>query len=438
MTDYFLDDAANGTNDGLAWATCFNTWAQVNTAAILTATNRLIVGADANITDPGAALTITGPTSGAPAPIISSTVGSGTAVSYSVGTGTQINTTSGAYGITLDGSLALYGIKMSAGARIVLQSDANETFHARNTTFKCAAGSDVYFGSAATFVKVDQCVFDVSADTTNTASAVLIGSGTATVEVIGATFVFGGTQYRTGSVINENSTPFIVSGCDFSGFTHATTCEVSAGNGYLLATNCLTADKPLVVRGGASCHVTMVNCGPAESRTHIFHMTYVGDCVSDTGVYRSGGAAIGATSLSWKVVTTASCSEGSAFSTPWIYGTTTNGTKTFSVAVGHNNAGSGTDGVLMDSEAWLEVQVMGTADSPLYTLTSDRRATITTTAQPQATDASDWTMPGTEVVDKQLLSCADVTVGETGLYRARACFGKAIPTVYVDPKVTVT
>ena len=40
MTDYFLDDASNGTNDGLAWATCYTTWAQVSAAGILTSANR--------------------------------------------------------------------------------------------------------------------------------------------------------------------------------------------------------------------------------------------------------------------------------------------------------------------------------------------------------------------------------------------------------------
>jgi hypothetical protein len=269
MADYFLDDASNGTNDGASWATCYNTWAQVNAAGILTAANRLFVGADANITDPGAALTITGPTSGAPAPIISSTVGSGTTVSYSVGTGTQVNTSSGAFAINFDGCFALYGLRVVSGADLNLASDGNELSSTFNCDLAVGANGRLHLNQNNSRWTSTKDKVNLTADgTTNRSGDVIVAAATARVEIQGMTFT--NAAYRTGVIFNVVGR-LQVSGSDFSGFTNATACEF-VSNGFATFNNCLTAATwtlhPAI--SGQILAVSATNTGPADAPTYAY------------------------------------------------------------------------------------------------------------------------------------------------------------------------
>jgi hypothetical protein len=139
--------------------------------------------------------------------------------------------------------------------------------------------------------------------------------------------------------------------------------------------------------------------------------------------------------VSWKVETLATCNEADPFITDWIYSTAgSSGSKTFTLYVANNTED------LHDDDIWLEVQYMGTVDVSKLTLGSDQRtagaanASASTTAQTDDT-ASTWN--GATLTYMQSLAVA-VTLGETGLYRARVCVGKPSLTVYIDPLVTVT
>jgi hypothetical protein len=451
MAIYCIDDGGDGSQTNTTHSASTLDWSKADatiadllaydSAAFSTTGNVVYFGHDhVDGQTHSGNLTITGPSTGTPGPApvaVISADRTNSTPTYTASSSNQIDTSAGAYQIIWDGSFSLYGLCMKAGARISLSSDQNEVFFASGCKFKLAAGTDCYIGSTGTLARLKSCNFDVSADTANSATSVITGSGTATVELIGPTFTIGATAYRTGAVINENNSPFFVSGADFSGFTNAN-CEVSGGGSYGCYTNCITTANALAVRGLSNAVLMMTNCGTAESAAHIYYLTYVGDCTSNTSIYRGSGATVREIPFSWKIVTTATCSEYAPFESPWMYGTTTSGTKTFAVAVGHNNAGTGTGSLLSNADCWLEVEVMATADSPLYTLTSTHRL-ITASASDLADDEiSEWTAPDTEVDDLQTLSAATVTVGEAGLYRVRVCVGKASTTVYADPKVTVT
>ena len=453
MTDYFLDDASNGTNDGLGWSTCYNTWAQVNAAGILTATNRLFVGADANITNPGAALTITGPTSSRPAVIISSTVGSGTTVSYSQGTGTQVNTTGGAFDITLDGSFALYGLRFTPGQTVVFGADSDEITFAQSCIFAPGAGNNaaISTGGNQSRARLVGCVIDFTADSTTSRSAnVISGASPGLLEINGMTFTNAG--YRTGAVIAATGLGSCakVSGMDISGFP--STCEIhdlSFTFGSHEISNVLTAATWTVFGTGtprSGGRLVVTNTGPEDAPTYLALGTYYGNVLSSAAIYRTGGATVEGIACSWLITTTANCSEGSPLYTPWIYGTTTNGTKTFTVYATCNNS-SPTTATLQDDEIWLEVEYLGTADEAQWTLVTDQRATIVTAAADQTAEtASTWVGlndAGQGFADFRFkLECAAVVVGETGQYRARVAVGMASITsasyLYVDPLVTVT
>lgn len=236
----------------------------------------------------------------------------------------------------------------------------------------------------------------------------------------------------------------MLSGCDFSGFSNATKCEIFSPNlcsAEWVLNNCKTHTAPVftnIVSYRPPGKITVYNCGPADAPEQLFIESAEGKIESDTSVYRTGGAEVEGVAVSWKMTATATCSVHLPLYTDWIYGTTTAGAKTFSVAIAHDNEGNGTAGALLNSECWLEVEVMGTADDALSTLHADRPATITTAATDQTADgASSWS--GSPGADLQTLSCASVTVGEAGLYRARVGVGLASAgPIYVDPLVTVT
>jgi hypothetical protein len=443
VANYFLDDAANVTNDGLSWETCYNTWAQVNTAAILTGANWLIVGADANITDPGAALTITGPTSGLPTTIISSTVATGTTVAYSVGTGKQIDTDSGAYSVTFDGSFALYGIRVVSGGSITFASDTDEITYGDECRFILGANGTLNIASSGTRCVLENCTTDLSADgTTPRANPPVYGTAvTSYLRIVNMTFYSAsGLQYRTGTVFGQFAGEVV--GCDLSGFTNATPCEWHApGNNGVPTTfvNCISAATWTATNAAPypSGDISLFNCGPADAPTYIQKRTYFGDLVSSAAIYRTGGATVEGDATGWLITTTANCGEGAPFYTPWMYGVVSStGSKTFDCYITNDTAD------FTDAEVWLEVEYLATADEAQWTLATDQRATITTTAAAQTDDTtSTWNGAGPAFTYKQKLSVPAV-IGETGQYRARVAVGVASIAgsryFYVDPSIAVS
>lgn len=441
MADYFLDDASNATNDGASWATCYNTWAQVASAGILTASNRLFVGADANITDPGAALTITGPTSGTPAPIISSTVGSGTTVSYAVGTGKQIDTDSGAYAVTFDGSFALYGIRVVSGAAINLTADANEQMFTSGCKFLPAAGAQIAIGTSSTASSLHKNItIDLSQDTGSTGTDVVTWTG-GYIEITGLTISNGSN--RTGQLFGQCPAGLaVVSGIDMTSCTGSGFDLLDARTGAVFISNVITdatwsAISVVTDQGG---FYSITNIGPADAPTALYIGNYLGSIVSSAAIYRTGGASVEGEATAWLVATTASCAEGAPYHTPWVYGVTTAGSKTFGAYITNDTAD------FTDAEVWLEVQYLSTEDEAIWALATDQRATIITTAAAQTDDTTSvWVglnNSGQGLADYMQKLSITATVGEAGQYRARVAVGVASIAgsryFYIDPKVTVS
>lgn len=442
MADYFLDDASNGTNDGASWATCYNTWAQVVAAGILaTSGNRLFVGADANITNIGASQTLTGPASGAPFQIISSTVGSGTTVAYSVGTGTQIEATgAGTYDITFDGAFYLVGIYAKAGRSIFVNGDNNEFASAEDCTFYISNNTNTAGLLALAYVKVDGCNLIVGDTAANSTALVDFQTGSGS-SLSGLIVTNNSSAYRSGALLTNMNVSF-VSGCDFSSQTNATyiaqgnlqgssqvtNCDVPSGIGKFSASGSFYPNNSLLM---------MTNCNSADAPEWLYWRHIGGSLESSTSIYRNSGAMVEGVNVSWLVATSLTanyCSFWQPFFTPWIYGTlSSTGSKTFSVHIANNTSDFTTE------QAWLEVEVMGTADSGLYTRSSDRCSLATWLAGTAGTtgrdEDADWN--GSAGTYEQVLSVT-ATVGEAGVYRARVCIAAGSRSaIYIDPKVTV-
>lgn len=435
---FYVDDGGDGTTES-SWATADTSINALDAEYTFASGEIVYFGHDMQCQATNAAsLTITGPTSGVPTYFISATQGSNP-VEYQASTTKQIDTTEGAYNITISGSFAWYGMSVAAGNRIYFSSDRDET--SRFESCRLAIGADAFYffsvgGNNSVF---NNCVFDLTSDgTTSRASNIFYANNTVTTHVNGCSFVNPG--YRTGVIFYSESTPSVyhISGCDFSGF--GSSCEFfELPNGGVVAmSHCITPSTWTPFTGSIrSTHeIDITNCGPANAPTYVYKQDYSGTTVSSSAIYRTGGCEVESVACAWLVTTQSVCSEGDPHKTPWIYGVVAStGSKTFDVYITNDTAD------FTDAAVWLEVEYLGTASEAQFANASDHR-TITTTAANQTDDTtSTWNGTGPSFTYKQKLSVT-ATVNETGMYRARVCVGLASIAgsryFYIDPAVTVS
>jgi hypothetical protein len=441
MADYWVDDGGDNTA-GTSWATAYTSLDALVAAvptALTTSGNRVFIGDDHNDAVTGAARTFTGPASGLPVLLISCDRTSGASPpAYKAGTGDQLRSSDGANAMTLDGAFSLYGIRAEAGAGITVAIDTNEAGVLENATLALGANTAITFAGTDGQAYCEDITVDFTADgTTNRTLVPLVTTGTQ-VEILGLSFI--NAAYRTAQIFNGGARITNISGADFSGFTNATLCEI-VGQGFnILINNCLTAATWAPTTGVPTSNGAIwqfYNVGPADAPTYLYVQKGPGTIASSADIYRTGGATIEGDATAWLITTTATCDESFPLTTPWIYGlVSSTGSKTFDVYITNDTAD------FNDSQVWLEVEYLGTADEAQWTLAKDQRATITTTAAAQTDDVtSTWNGAGPAFTYKQKLSVT-ATVNETGQYRARVVVGVASIAssryFYIDPKVTVT
>jgi hypothetical protein len=359
MTVYYVDDGGSASDPYDTWAKAATSLSALDDAKTFAAGDIIYIGHNhvCQFAHSGNR-TITGP-DGLPTYIISATQGS-SPPAYQASSTNQIDTTEGAYSLTFDGAFALYGVRMASGAGITLGNDSNEPLLARNCVFALAANGQLSApgGNSGASTIID-CTIDLTADgTTGRSATVFAGSSYGTLHASGLTFVNAG--YRTGSIFGQSGTAIYISGCDFSGFTNATACEIvnTPPRRGSEITNCQTSATWAHFAGAASqldntC--TLTNVGPVNNPQYLAFRSYFGDCLSSTAIYRSPGSTIESVATSWLITTTSACGECSPFVTPWIYGTiATTGSKTFDVYITNDTA------YFDNSMVWLEVEAHGT------------------------------------------------------------------------------
>jgi hypothetical protein len=446
MAERWVDDGGNNTT-GLSWATAYTSIQSLVAAEatfLTTSGNVVYFGHDSNCTAAGAALTITGPTTGDPVKFISLTQGGTT---YQKGTGKQINTTGGNYTVTLDGNLALYGIRIDSGGTatnaISFVQTTPRASYLHDCTLAPGAAGGMGLGGNATKMIIRDMVIDLTSDGTINRTGPVINGVTGYLDLVGLTFVNAG--YRTGVVLKTSTscTGASISGCDFSGFTNATACEISGGpesSCPVNFTNCITKSSPTLFDTGSfrpAGYYMMTNVGEVDAPVSLAVGAYQGNLISTPSIYRNSGASVEGDACGWLITTTAVCNESSPFFTPYLYGQCdTTGSKNFDVYLTND------DGDLTDAEVWLELEYLGTADSPTWSRVDDHLATAMTTPAAQDDDTvSTWTGTGPAFTYKQRLRVT-ATIGETGMCRARVVFGKASIAssayLYVDPLVVVS
>lgn len=447
---FFIDDAGDpvdpGTNPGLNWAEAYPDFAALDAAKALASNEIVYIGHNSVDAGAGGNQSVVIPDVDPPLIVISATQGSDP-VAYQKSATDQISSADGAYYIVLDGAAAFYGVQINSGASISFKCDGNETILLYDCTVKPANGSFVAFGYGGKVVMVGGSI-DLVNDTGATSGVVIYGASNSVLEMINVTFANASNRTTTVFCGDDNTGTVFISGCDFSGFTNATLCELFRDDRLLLptvVTNCITAATwaPLDAYDllDACARLTVTNTGPADDPTYLIDATMQGAVISYADIYRTGGADIEGVACSWLCTTKAYAVEGNPYKTPWIYKTIdSTGLKTFTLYITNDTAD------FTDAEVWLEIEYLGTDNEAQWSLASDHRTTILTTAAAQTDDAaSEWiglNNAGQGLADYMQSLAVPATIGETGQYRARVCVGKAnissASYFYIDPKITVS
>jgi hypothetical protein len=453
MPIYCIDDGGDGSQTNTTQSAGTLDWSKADAsvadlisydaAAFTTSGNIIYFGDDHNDPDKAAHWTLTLPSSGLPAILISADRTNSTPT-YKKGTGAQLSSLGGAYNMTADGSVACYGMRFASGAIFLPVHDVNEAGVYADCSVAIGANSTLYIGGNVGNSEFYNLTVDLTADGTTARTGIVFANDTALrAKIIGLAFV--NAAYRTASVFAAYPYCLDVSNADFSGFTNGTPCEIAQNvvNGTFNFTNCLTAEtwSPIANQPGYGGQVMFTNCGPADAPTYLYFATGRGTVASTASIYRTGGATVEGDACAWLVTTTAGCGESAPFWTPYIYGTVSStGSKTFTCHITNDTAD------FTNAEVWLEVEYLKDSDEAQWTLATDQRATITTTPAAQTDDTTSvWVGLNDDsqgLADYMQSLAVTATVGETGQYRARVAVGVASIAAsryfYVDPKITVS
>lgn len=359
--------------------------------------------------------------------------------------------TTGASGITVNGSVYTYGITFNCGtgasAGILtlsanggeIQRHSHDTFALGTTSNGAVIRAGLTTGGAVGDIFWDACDVSFSA----AGQAVEIGAGS--FEWHGGSVLSGSTPTTNGLIkcTVRISSAVLVDSVDMSACSSSLNLCSSAGSGLVIFRDCklpaswagslVTGTVPIGFRA------EMHNCDASDTNYTLVISEYAGSILSDTGVYNDAGASDGTTRLSWKMVTAANAEYPVIhLESPEIvrWNDTTGSAITVTVEIVHNSQGSGTNGVLNDDECWLEVMYLGTAGYPLGTWITDCKSDALATAAAQATSSAAWTGDAAGW-DTQKLSVT-FTPQEKGFIHARVVLAKASATVYVDPLLTVS
>lgn len=349
-------------------------------------------------------------------------------------------TTTGTSGITFTGtSIYVEGLQFfcgtGAGSPAFSCSTATGRALFKNCFFSLVAtGARVNLGAAtAAFQEARNCTFRASA-----AGNLIAFSAAGRGVVSGGGFV-AGSATPTGVFSMAASSRGFVESFDMS--TLAATVNIVQGSpgtfsSFIIRNSRLpvgwtgslvSGTVPLGVR------IEMHNCDSGDTRYRLQVADHVGTVRSETAIVRSGGATDGETPISWILSTNANASPiNNSLASPEIalWNAVIGAPITVAVEVA-------TDGVtLNDSDAWIEVQQMGTDGTSLGTVASGQRADMLATAVAHPTSTETWvSLPGTPVRQRLLVT---FTPREAGFLQAVIRLARASTTIYVDPLLTVT
>ncbi len=459
MTVYYLDSAGSNTAPYDTWAKAATTIAVLN-ALPLGASDEVYVAQGDNESAVAATVTIACSVVGTPNKMICGTTAAAPPTTAAVMTNTISSTA--ANPINVSGSGYFYGIKLAAGSGA---SGAILTVGATGTSVQYWENSTLAIGSssAASRVVLGQNSTSIATEKVILRGCTLSFGGAAqkielnnNVEIIGGGLA--GTSLTGSAFITTGNRPSnaVIDGFDMSSMASNTPLvTTAASHGKIIFRDCklpATWTSGTIFTAAPSApglRGELYNCSGGTANYKLRIEDYTGTITDEIAIVKTtpAGASDGVTPYSWKMVTSANAKfPGLGLYSPELFywNSTVSGSVTLTVALVHSAVGGGTAGALTDKEAWLEVEFLGSAATPIASIQTDSSGTSggTTAGSPlaaaadQATDTSTWASPpATPLYQKLSVTIAPRMVG---MYIVRVVLAGASDTVYVDPKLVIS
>lgn len=427
MPTYYVDSNAAGANNGTSWADAYTT-----TKALIDAIGGFpadsIVYFASNHQDTSVWPSHYTIDAWNGVVLISANSGTG---AYEKATADQINFSGTTYNIAFRATWTAYGIRIKGGGHITFEAQQFYRQHWEDCEF--LPGPGYWLFPKNSWIELINCTFDFGQDVANVNVYAFEPSGS-TWKVRGGSVI--NCSFRTNALIRtEWSGHYEFSGLDLSQWPTTESFCTGDGDCAVHFSHCKTAATFSLVEAPyqeGRMEFSAVNLGPADDPTLLHLRKQQGDVISDSIVYRTGGASIEGVPVSYALITSSVATRHAPLETPWQYGTVEAGSRTWTAYVA--NAGAAFD----NDEVWLEVEYLDTLDSPNWKSVRGRPVIdAAATTHPNDTSGT-WNNP---FATQQLVSLTQ-TVGEGGLYRARLCVGVAsidlTRELYFDPQIVVT
>lgn len=363
------------------------------------------------------------------------------AANASFGIGMDVDSRLFVFGMTINGATG-----NQSGGHITLASSADATEFIALEMQSCTlavnstnAAAMLFLGAAADAAKLTSRLIlrNCSVALRNTTTGAAITVRDSIVSWIGTTLSYVGANKPanlftfTGSITHN----FEILDSDISGYEKSGgfLFDVAALEGSVRLQNVKLSGTPGLVTGswrGNYASITLVNADSGDTHDVFEFRNRLGTLTEETSVYANSGAEFDGAGVSWKIVTTASCSEHEPFVTPWLHGPFS-GTSaiTPSIEFDHDSATA-----LTNRTIWPEFEYLSSLSFPLGTLASGRFSTpFEGTAVDWAAGAATWAGTGGFTNENKQKLTGSFTPAEKSLLRARVSVGVASKTLYVDP-----
>lgn len=243
------------------------------------------------------------------------------------------------------------------------------------------------------------------------------------------------TLYASGGNLNESE----IFGFDMSLVTNTLVGASSNGGSRYRFVQCKLGSGVTVMAtqspaNKSSANVWVFDCASGDSQELFGYYDAFGSCVSNTSIYVTAGAA----AQSWQVVTTANCSFGTPFTTPWVnfYNSTLS-----SMTPRLEILRDGSSTAYTDAEVWGEFSAKVTSGFTIATTYNDRQSLTDwaagTAGTSQATGAGlgSWSGESGTAWSGKVDTGSAITPAENGYIRGRVVVGAASTTLYVNPQI---
>ncbi len=358
-------------------------------------------------------------------------------------------TTTGNTGITISGSVFIYGIAFNVGtgasgasASLSLNNAVNAFQRYANCSFRLnTSASSQVLNTTSITSSLGQCKTDFEN------CSVRFGNASQVMQINRSMFEWNGGSILSGgtsptnllSLTGTNAYPCFasLSGIDLSAAASTINLITGAAPGLVKIRNCkLPSGWTGALFSGSMSpgfRAEMHNCDAGDTNYRLWVEDFCGTIKNETTIVNPAGAYDGTTSLSWKMAT----SSGSSYPTAPL--------KSVEIVRWNETVGSAitatvevvTDGVtLTDEDCWLEIQYLGTTGFPISTFAKDSKSDLLAAASNQTSSTAAWVTTGLGAPVKQKLEVT-FTPQEKGFIHAVIFLTKPSTTIYVDPLLTV-